>query len=100
MAEINKLKELQEELKQKKDLEEQLFDKAENLKDKELHLKNINELHIKMGAIQYRINKLKGIEEEDYIQPPFDYVVRDGEYSFGGIFHDEETDYSLRDEEC
>ena len=43
------------------------------------------------------INKLKELQEEDLIKSNY---AKDGEYSFGGIFHDEETDYSLKEEEC
>lgn len=88
-SEIIKLKELIEKAKQEKLKEEELFDNARDLKDKELHLSNIHELDTKLIQLSVKLKELNGTHaaaEEDSIKAPFNYVAKEEEYGFGGVF--------------
>lgn len=84
--EIIRLKELIEKSKKEKRLEEELFDNSKDIKDKELHLSNINKLDIKLNQLSVKLNKLNGtyVEKEDTIKAPLGYVASDEEC--GGFF--------------
>lgn len=86
---------IMQELKKQLIKEEELFDNAKDIKSKGVHFNNINKLNIKLILLQSKIDKLKGIEEnDDYIKMPQDYVVKKDEFGFGGFFrYEEEEDW-------
>lgn len=79
--EIIRLKELIEKFKKEKRLEEELFDKAKDIKDKELHLSNIRKLDVKLNQLSVKLNGT--YIEEDTIKAPFEYIASAEEY---GVF--------------
>lgn len=87
-SEIIKIKELIEKAKQEKLKEEELFDNAKDIKDKELYLNNIHELDIKLIQLNVKLQRLNGTYavEEDSIKAPFNYVAKEEEFGFGGVF--------------